>query len=295
LLVVGFVASGVLARRLARPLQRLAAGAESLGRGELGVQVPESSGGEVGGLERAFNEMSVRLEKLEQERTQWRQREHLAELGDLARGLAHTLRNPLNTLGLVVDELSGAAGDSEQGAQLVATARGQIRRIDHWLRSFLAVGAGQAAERDAVDLGGLVQEVALEAIQQGAEVGLDIGSDSAPVRVVPTAIRAALSNLLENAVDASPEGTQVRVEIGRGQTEARVGIRDSGPGLPEEVRERLFSPHVTTKVEGSGMGLFLARQLIVNMHGGRLEVADADGGGTSVTVVLPLARPVEEG
>ena len=70
--------------------------------------------------------------------------------------------------------------------------------------------------------------------------------------------------------------------------EAVVSVADGGPGLPDEVRERLFSPHVTTKVGGSGMGLFLARQLVVGMHGGMLEVTDGEEGGTVATVRLPL-------
>ena len=108
--------------------------------------------------------------------------------------------------------------------------------------------------------------------------------------VVETAIRAALANLLENAVAASPEGEKVYVSLEQEGDDAVVRIVDRGSGLPNEVRKRLFSPHVTTKPGGSGMGLFLARQLVVGMHGGVLELADAEGGGTVAVVRLPLAE-----
>jgi signal transduction histidine kinase len=299
LLVVGLISSGLFSRRLARPLQDLADRAEALGRGDLGVQVPETAGGEVGELQLAFNRMSKRLAELEEEKEQWRQREHLAQLGDLARGLAHTVRNPLNTLGLTVEELATGKDErsGESNQQLVSTARAQIRRIDHWLRSFLAIGAGDAAEPQVTELGVLVQTVALEAIQQGAKVELewdDEATGQMQVEVVPTAMRAALANLLENAVEASPQGEPVKVLVGARHGLAQVRVRDHGPGLPDEVRQRLFSPHVTTKVGGSGMGLFLARQLVVNMHGGVLDVADADGGGTVASVQLPLYLPGPE-
>jgi len=286
LLAVGLVTSGVLARRLARPLEQLASSAETLGRGQLGVQVPLSAAGEVGELQRAFNRMSRRLAELERERDAWRQREHLAELGDLARGLAHTLRNPLNTLGLATEELATSAGG--EGEQLATTARAQIRRIDRWLRSFLALGAGGAARPEPTDLEAVVQEAVLEAVQQGA--GVDMQSDGAGVQVtvVPTALRAALANLLENAVQASPAGDPVEVRVTVEGGTAAVRITDRGPGLPEEVRQRLFQPHVTTRAGGSGMGLFLARQLVVASNGGTLEVADGDEGGTVVTVSLPV-------
>jgi signal transduction histidine kinase len=292
LLVAGLFASAFLSRRLTQPLRSLADGAEALGRGDLGIQVPESASGEVGDLQRAFNGMSARLAELEAERELWQEREHLAQLGDLSRGLAHTLRNPLHTLGLAVEELA-SGGDERQ--DLVATSRSQIRRIDRWLRSFLALGAEEVAEPEIADLGALVRGVALESVQQGSDVQVEGGDDGLMVRVVPGAVRAALGNLVENATEVSPEGEPVEVTIVVEGNEAAVRIVDGGPGLPDSVRERLFSPHVSTKVGGSGMGLFLARQLIVGMHGGTLEIVDGENGGTVATMRLPLVVEASDG
>jgi signal transduction histidine kinase len=293
LLVLGLFASAVMSRRLTRPLRSLAEGAEALGHGDLGIQVPVSATGEVGDLQRSFNRMSARLAELEAEREMWQEREHLAQLGDLSRGLAHTLRNPLHTLGLAVEELASGEGEKRD---LVATSRSQIRRIDRWLRSFLALGAEEIAEPEETDLGVLVRAVALESVQQGAEVRIEGGEDDLRVRVVPGAVRAALANLIENATEVSPQGEPVDVKVAVENGDAVVSIVDGGPGLPDAVRERLFSPHVTTKVDGSGMGLFLARQLVVGMHGGSLEIVDGADGGTVATMRLPLlARDVPDG
>ncbi len=285
LLVVGLFASAVMSRRLTRPLRSLADGAEALGHGELGIQIPVSATGEVGDLQRSFNRMSARLAELEAEHGMWQEREHLAQLGDLSRGLAHTLRNPLHTLGLAVEELASGQGDRQN---LVATSRSQIRRIDRWLRSFLALGAEEIAEPEETDLGVLVKAVALESVQHGAKVRVEGGKDDLRVRVVPGAVRAALANLIENATEVSPEGVPVEVNVRVEGGDAVVSIVDGGPGLPDAVRKRLFLPHVTTKVGGSGMGLFLARQLVVGMHGGRLEIEDGTDGGTVATMRLPL-------
>ena len=292
LLVVGLVGSAVLSRRLTHPLRALADGAEALGHGDLGVQVPVSASGEVGELQRAFNRMSDRLAELEAERDQWLKREHLAQLGDLSRGLAHTLRNPLHTLGLAVEELAEAQGD-RQG--LVATSRTQIRRIDRWLRSFLALGAEESARPEDVELGELARAVALETVQQGTEVRVESLDEDLFVRAVPEGVKAALANLVENAADVSPEDQPVLVRVTHDDERAILQVEDRGPGLPDEVRQRLFSPHVTTKVGGSGMGLFLARQLVVGMHGGRLEIEDREGGGTVATIVLPLNDHISRG
>jgi signal transduction histidine kinase len=285
LLVVGLVAAGMLANRLTRPLRRLAAGAEALGGGERGVQVPEDAPGEVGELQRAFNQMSSRLAALELERSRWLEREHLAQLGDLSRGLAHTVRNPLNTLGLAIEEL---ALDRSDQAGLVATARAQIRRIDRWLRSFLALGAADAAAAEIVDLRELVHDVTLEAIQDGARLAVDGGDQPLPVRAVPSALRAAIANLVENAVEASTAGQPVEVSASREAGEALLAVADRGPGLPQAVRDRLYAPHCTTKLGGSGMGLFLAQRLVVGMHDGRLEMRDRPGGGTVAELRLHL-------
>lgn len=286
LLLVGLVGAAVLAHRVTRPLRALSGGVEALGHGQLGAQVPVTGSGEVAEVQRAFNLMSSRLSRLESEKQRWREREQLAQLGQLAHGLAHTLRNPLNTLGLAVEELSGGE-DGERG-RLATTARAQIHRIDRWLRSFLALGAGEAAAPEVCDATGIVQEVVLEAIQAGARVSLSVPSEHVPVCVVPQALRAAVANLVENATQATDDGSAVEVETVSRENEAVITVSDRGPGLPEEVRSRLFSPHVTTKVEGSGMGLFLARQLVVGLHGGRLTVRDREGGGTVAEITLPL-------
>jgi len=288
LLLAGIGGAALLAHRVTRPLRMLAGGVEAVGLGGLGTTVAVSGTGEIGDLERRFNTMSTRLAALEREKEAWAAREHLAELGALARGLAHTLRNPLNTLGLAVEELAERGGG--EPSPLAATARHQIRRIDRWLLSFLALGSGRAADPEEVDLVELVRSLALEMAQEGAGVAVDVAAPVV-VRAVPGALRAALLNLVENAVQASPAGAEVRLAVERSGGEARVFVTDRGAGVPPEVRARLFTPHVTTKPGGAGMGLFIARQLIESGHGGSLSLADAPGGGTVAEVRLPLEPP----
>jgi signal transduction histidine kinase len=284
LLVLGLVGAAVVSHRIGAPMRDLAARAERLGAGELGMEVPVTAGGEVGELQGAFGAMSRQLAEVERERDRWREREHLAQLGDLSRGLAHTLRNPLNTLGLAVEELAGGQG----GEELVATARAQIRRIDRWLRSFLALAARDAGEPSVEDLTDIVRAVVLEASPQGRSVELRTDGGSLPVRIVTPAIRAALANLVDNAIQASAADGRVEVEVMVDGSFAAIEIRDRGAGLEEDVRTRLFEPHVTTKSGGSGMGLFLARQLVVGMHDGGIELLPREGGGTVARLTLPL-------
>ncbi|MBP7866416.1 MAG: HAMP domain-containing histidine kinase [Acidobacteria bacterium] len=289
LLAVGLVGGALVAHRVTKPIRRLKSGAEAVGRGELGTQVAVESRGELRDLEMTFNRMSRQLAELEVEKQSWKAREHLAELGGLARGLAHTLRNPLNTFGLVIEEL-GARG-SDEDRTLVATAQAQIRRIDRWVRSLLAVGKEGALEPEPADIVQVVTDMVFESLQAGNRVELRCEAESLPSRVILPALRPALANLVENAAEASPADRAVEVEVGEDGEDAVIVIRDHGPGLPGEVRRRLYAPHVTTKPEGSGMGIYLSRQLIEGIHGGKLDIGDDPGGGTVVTVRIPRQFP----
>jgi signal transduction histidine kinase len=286
LLAAGLAAAALFAHRFTGPLRRLAQGAEVVGQGGFGARIEQRSRGELGELEAAFNRMSTRLAELESERRAWLAREHLAELGDLARGLAHTLRNPLHTLGLAVEELASGGGSDE----LVSTARVQIRRVDRWLRSFLSLGAGSAAEAHEHDLGDLAREVALEAMQEGGRVRFEAADAPIRARIVAPALRAALANLVANALEASPAQAEVTIEVQRDAGAGMLRVLDRGAGIAEDVRARIFSPHVTTKAAGSGMGLFLAKQLVEAGHGGLLTLADRPGGGTVAEVRIPLSE-----
>lgn len=290
LLAVSLGFAALFAHRMSRPLQALAEGAERIGRGNLEHRLVEDGPGELLELQRSFNRMATQLAQLETERQRWQSQAHLVELGELARGLAHTLRNPLHTLGLTVEELSGAAGQGADAgasrAELVTVARAQIQRIDRWLRSFLAVGAGNAATPEPIELNGFLEGLTLELLQQQHEIVLVLANEPVQVIGVPLALRAALSNLIDNAVAVSPPGHPPVLELTAQEDKAVITLTDWGPGIPETVRAHLFSPHITTRPGGSGMGLFLSRQILVTGHGGELELLSHAEGGTRAVVTL---------
>jgi len=295
LLALGLVAAAVVVHRATRPLARLEAAARRLGAGELGVAVPVERRDEVGAALGAFNAMSARLAELDRENRRLVEAERLSELGEVARGLAHTLRNPLNALGLALDEL-GAGAPGERAAGLAESGRRQIRRVDGALRSFLALASADAAEPAALDVAALAREVALEALQDaGGRVRVEVEAPApVPLEAVPAEVKAILQALLVNACEASPDGGRVRVAVARaGDGGAHVAVEDEGAGLAEEVRARLFAPHVTTKPHGSGMGLFLAQRLASGRYGGALALAPRPGGGTLATAALGARRTGE--
>ncbi|MEM7350149.1 MAG: HAMP domain-containing sensor histidine kinase [Acidobacteriota bacterium] len=288
-LLLGLAIAGVVSHRVTRPLRQLASAAREVGDGALGTQVDQPAEGEVGEAIVAFNRMSGQLEELDARARALAAHRHLGEIGEIARGLAHTLRNPLNALGLSVEELAAQSAAAQNGLagatpELAESARRQIRRIDHSIRSFLALASQSGGVLSEVDVGELIEDVSLEALQDGrgkVQLDIDAASGLPRLRGVEPELRAVLQALVVNAIEASPKEGRVSV---RTTTPApgrlRVELEDQGPGLPEEVRERLFTPHLSTKANGSGMGLFLAHRIATNRYGGRLELQDRSAGGT---------------
>jgi signal transduction histidine kinase len=173
---------------------------------------------------------------------------------------------------------------------VAAAARRQIRRVAAALRGFLALSAGGAAS-GPVDLAGVAHDVALESLQSrpaGSPPPVEVTAPPDPVVLlgVEAELRAALQALVINAVEASPPGAPVRVSLCRDDDAVIVTVEDSGAGIPDAVRSRLFTPHVTTKPSGAGVGLYLAHRLATTRYGGDLSLADRPEGGTRAALLL---------
>jgi signal transduction histidine kinase len=321
LLGVGLLGAALVAHRVATPLGELARAAREVGQGRLGAQVEDHGrGGEsdVGAAILAFNRMSRELAALDRRNRALAEGQHLSELGEVARGLAHTLRNPLNALGLTVEQLAAGPGGAADGVTegerdlarreaMVESARRQVRRMDRALRSFLALASNGGAPAEPVEIAQLAREVALEALQDGGgAVGIAVEADPGEetrVSGVAPELRAVLQALVVNAVEASREGGRVQVAVRRlpaaqsnpanassagasAAARVEITIADRGAGVPPEVRERLFQPHTTTKSHGSGMGLFLAHRIAAGRYGGSLALEPRPDGGTIARLTL---------
>lgn len=289
IVAVGLLVAAFVAHRVTRPLAELSLAARTVGEGAFGAQVATREGGEVGEAIAAFNQMSSRLAALEEEALALKEREHLGEMGEVARGMAHALRNPLHAVGLSVDELASRLPDDPAAAEMAAAARRQIAGVDGTIRSFLALATAGGTEEE-VDVRALAEEVALSALQGAlgrVRVTVEPGEARPRLAAVAPELRAALHALVVNAVEASPDGARVSVRVeAREGGGARVTVEDEGPGLPDEVRARLFTPHVTTKPSGSGMGLFLAHRIATTRHAGGLALEKRPTRGTRAVLDL---------
>jgi signal transduction histidine kinase len=277
-----------LAQRIARPLRALADAARSVAGGTLGAQAPDGGVPEVRSTIAAFNQMSARLQQLDAEAAALRADRELAELGEIGRGLAHSLRNPLHALGLSLEALAARPADPASAQALAQSGREQLQRVDQALRGFLALSAGDGAAATEVALHEVVDDVLLEASQRAhGHVSVRREGDDAWLRAVRAEVRVMLHALVINALEASPEQGAVVVRMVReGVDAARIEVSDEGEGVPDAIRARLFQPHVSGKPHGAGMGLYLAERLARLRYRGSIVLAPRAPRGTCATLAL---------
>lgn len=218
----------------------------------------------------------------------------LAELGGLTSGVAHEIKNPLNAMTIhaeiLKEKLAGASGDAEQN---LAVIRQEIRRLDRMVQGFLRFVRPQELKLTHVDVNGVLSDVAalLDAEWKTLDVRFAFELDRALPLVTGDAelLRQAFLNVVQNACQAMPGGGTVRMttRVERGGEFLTVSVADDGAGIPPDDLDKIFKLYYTTKPGGNGIGLSLVFR-IVQMHDGVIEVSSEVGGGTTMTVRLPL-------
>lgn len=227
---------------------------------------------------------------------------HLRNLSRLYVGLAHDLRSPMNALVLNLELLKQSLGEDavpeaerqDKAREILETLRFELDRLSKALDGLLAQTLVPTQEVTRFDLGELVEEVAelirAQARQEGAEVVTEPAGEPLPVEGNRDRIKRALLNLAINALEVlgSDRGT-IELAARRREDRAELSISDSGPGIPAEVRERIFEMHFTTKDSGSGIGLFVARGAI-EAAGGVLRLERTGPEGTVFVAELPIVE-----
>jgi PAS domain S-box-containing protein len=223
--------------------------------------------------------------------------EHFALLGRLAAGVSHEIRNPLNAIYLHVDlveeELRQPSPASTTTlAEALTEIKTQLARLDDLLQDYLSLARVATSEQTPQDLGALVQGWAQEWLRLSAphKVMLRVEgiADLGTVAVHPSTLRRALLNLVQNALDAMPEGGTLTLRGAGTATHVQLQVCDTGSGIPAEQLAQIFEPLHTTKPEGTGLGLYITRE-IVAAHGGQIMVQSVVGQGTTFTLTLPRA------
>jgi PAS domain S-box-containing protein len=213
----------------------------------------------------------------------------LTHLGQLAAVVAHEVRNPLAGLRASLQVLDRRAADAGT-REIIGLMIQRIDGLNDKVEDLLLYARPKPPRLQAIDVRALLHEVALSAQVATGYAGspIEVSGDEARVSADPDMLRAALLNVTMNACQASPQG-MVDINVAAEPSDCRIAVRDRGPGIPPEVRDRLFEPFFTTRTSGTGLGLAIVKRLL-ELQGGRIGLADRPGGGTVAEVTIPLAR-----
>ncbi|MEO8719403.1 MAG: ATP-binding protein, partial [Burkholderiales bacterium] len=271
LLALALAGAWLIAATLSRPLRALAGAARRLGHGETPEPLAASGPRELATVSSAFNRMARDLEAMERERAM------------VLAGISHDVRTPLSRLRLAL-EMSGAEAGAAQGMGA------DIEEMDQVIGQFLEFARGETEEKAPTDLGLLFAEIG----EHYAKLGKDVRVTPAPMppfAFARTALRRAVSNLIDNALRYA--GEPVEVEVRRDGGTVVVEVLDRGPGIPAGEAERLKQPF--TRLDparsgrgGAGLGLAIVER-VARAHGARLALAPRPGGGLAARLVLEAA------
>jgi two-component system, NtrC family, nitrogen regulation sensor histidine kinase NtrY len=295
---VGGILIGVLlgwwtTEKITRPVERLAAGARAVAGGDWNAHVEVSSKDEIGELAQAFNHMTRQL--IEQQGRAI-QAERVAAWRELARRLAHELKNPLFPLQITVENLQRARDRPEFDEvfrESTGTLLAELSILKTIIGRFSDFAKMPAPQFEDADVNDIVQSVMkLYAARLGEiEPVLTLAEGKLAASIDVDQLRRALGNLVLNAMDAMPSGGTLRIKTERLEDGVRISVSDSGEGLTEEECARLFTPYYTTKQHGTGLGLAIV-QSVVSDHHGKISVVSAPGQGATFVIDLPVTQGV---
>lgn len=213
----------------------------------------------------------------------------LAAMGEMAAHVAHEVRNPLNTIHVTVQEMARDASLRSEHRQRAEDLRSETRRIESIVQQFLDLARIREPQRERLRVDPLVESAAraAEPAFRAAQLRLEVHTE--PVTAVTDGqfVAEILDNLMRNAREASPTGGCVWVDARRVAADVVLAVEDEGPGVPPELRERVFDMFFTTRPRGSGLGLSIVSQLAAAMGGG-VRIENRTGGGARVVVHWPL-------
>ena len=274
----------LIVRRVGRLMETIAA----VQAGDPEARVRDSSQDEIGRLSRSFNRM---IERIDSEHTS-----RLAALGNLAAGVAHEVRNPLNSIAMTTQYLSDTIesepdSDAQECLDVIAQQVGELNRI---VEEFLQLTRPMEMNWKLVDLNAFLSDVvrSFASSLEIAKVKLicNYSRDMLYISIDRDKIRQAISNIIINSIQAMPDGGELRITTSRStlQKAAIIEISDTGMGVSQENLNRLFEPYFTTKSDGTGLGLTITYRMI-EAHNGEIKVESKKGQGTSFSIILPFS------
>ena len=292
---IGIILAVILSWMYTKPIHNIVNAARTVAAGDLSLELKTERTDEIGELTHSFNYM---VQKLREERAleeKLREAEHLSGIAQLAKSIAHEIRNPLNFISLSIDHLKKkympqGNEDKAQFETLIVSIKHEIQRLNKLVGDFLEYGKPMRLSLQVTDLGNLIGEV-LELVRAKAEkdgIRITYRNGEIPLLSVdPELIKTCIFNIILNAFQAMPEGGDLTVITETSNGKAHIIVEDTGEGVSKENMQKLFDPFFSTKRTGLGLGLAMTKR-VVEEHGGKADFQSTEGKGSVMTISLPV-------
>lgn len=298
-LLLGILGATLLARRITRPLKKLAEGTVKISQGDFTYRLEIDSPDEIGDLARSFNEMSSQLwqtrKKVEEANQRLIQSEKLASIGRLAATIAHEIRNPLTSVKLNIQKVFQSERLDDEAREHLEISQQGIVQIERFIKELLNFTRASELNLERFSLEQIMEE-AIKVMNNSFEekkilLRRKYQKNLPEIFVDGDKMRQVFLNILRNAYEAVEDGGRISLSLSlvrnNEQKKFKLKISDNGCGIPEERWEVIFEPFYTTKPFGFGLGLANARK-IVEQHGGTIRVVKKEGKGSAFEILLPL-------
>ena len=282
-----------LARNITKPIRNLVKGAKEVAGGNLDYQVETRTKGEIGTLVEAFNSMTT---DLKENRRKLLQAERVAAWRDIARRIAHEIKNPLTPIRLSIFRLKRNLNtEDEKYTKLFGecsdTIVAEIENLRNLADEFSKFAKMPEPKFEPCDLNEVVQDTLslYENLPNAISMDMQLAPDLPQANLDRGQIKQVLHNLIKNAIEAMPDGGNLQVITGLDDDMVSIEISDTGCGMSEEVKAKLFTPYFTTKQKGTGLGMAIV-QRIIEQHDSEIAVESQKGVGTTVRILLKKRR-----
>lgn len=287
--ILGMLLAFILAKHISKPLLRLSQGFIALGKGDLGIQLKEGGAKEMRETIELFNQTSLRLFDLQSLENKYQQQQQMAELGEVARGLAHTLRNPLNTIGLGISQMQEPSTSIEEGAKIANQIQDKILHLDKTIKTLMHLANTDVDRSQAIDVVPIIADIMLEiSVIYQTQIRFVPESKQVLLFCAEAEVRALFHALISNAIEASKSASADIVEVTLNAIEngLLLDVIDHGAGFEDGSFDKLFKPHFTTKADGAGMGLFIVKRMSEMHYKGTIELQNIEQGGCRARLCL---------
>jgi len=294
--IIGCTLALYFSTSIVKPVRRLAKATTRIAEGDWETKLPIDTLDEVGQLTDSFNKMSdaliMKREELEDTYKELANRERMAEIGNFSMMIAHELKNPLGIIKGSVDIIAKDGTKAKVRDTMIEYIQDEVKRLNRLVEDFLSFARPNPAHKSLIDINQMITRIINlipipEFKEKDISLNVQLSKEISEVNIDEHQINQAIVNLTNNAIQAIPGKGEIILKTEKSGNGILITIMDTGIGIPDEEKEKVFEPFFTKKQRGTGLGLAVVKKIIDN-HRGEIKITDRENGGTAFSLWLPM-------